>query len=69
MVPLVFVLVMTTGALFVQAGNFFRAGNWFLLSMSLIIMAAAVLVLLESASALVRTVRENRIEPPPGVSR
>jgi carbon starvation protein len=53
----------------VQAGNFFRAGNWFLLSMSLIIMAAAVLVLLESASALVRTVRENRIEPPPGVSR
>jgi carbon starvation protein len=67
--PLVFILLMTTGALFVQAGGFFRTGNWFLLLMSLIIMAAAVLVLLESVSALMRAIRENRIEPPPGISR
>jgi carbon starvation protein len=67
--PLIFILVMTTGALFVQAGGFFRTGNWFLLSMSLIIMAAAVLVLLESVSALMRAIRENRIELPTGESK
>lgn len=60
LVPLTFLLVMTISALLIQLGGFYKTGNWFLLVLDLIILAAAILVLLESAATLAKQLRENR---------
>lgn len=58
--PLSFLLVMTISALLIQLVGFYKDGKWFLLTLDVIILVAAVLVLLESASTLARQLRENR---------
>lgn len=58
--PLSFLLVMTISALLIQLVGFYKDGNWFLLTLDLIILVAAILVLLESASTLAKQLRENR---------
>ncbi|NLO79605.1 MAG: carbon starvation protein A [Xanthomonadaceae bacterium] len=58
--PLTFLLVMTISALLIQLGGFYKSGNWFLLVLDLIILAAAILVALESASTLAKQLREKR---------
>ncbi|WP_290650404.1 carbon starvation protein A [Aquisalimonas sp.] len=60
LVPLTFLLVMTTLALLVQLVNFYQAGDWFLLTLDVIILVAAVMVLLESTSTLRRHLQEAR---------
>jgi carbon starvation protein len=60
LLPLTFVLLMTVAALLMQLASFYRDGNWFLLILDLVILVAAVLVLLESASALNKQLRLNR---------
>lgn len=50
--PLVFVLVMTLAALLIQLNEFYQKGDWFLLTLDLIVLVAAVLVTLECVSAL-----------------
>lgn len=62
LLPLVFLLVMTISALVLQLGTFYSQGKWFLLVMDLVILVAAVLVLLESASALARQLRANKAQ-------
>ncbi len=52
MVPLVFVLVMTIYALFVQLGTFWSDQNWLLFSLDLVILVAAVWVIIESVGAM-----------------
>ncbi|WP_435198228.1 carbon starvation CstA family protein [Janibacter sp. GS2] len=52
--PMVFVLVMTVYALFVQLGTFYRDGNWFLFALDLVILVAAVWVIIETVGAMNR---------------
>ncbi len=57
LIPLSFLLVMTTFALLVQLKSFYDAGNWFLFILDIIILVAAVMVLLEAAGTLRRHLR------------
>jgi len=52
LVPLVFLLVMSIYALLVQMGQFFRAENWLLLGMDVIILIAALWVTFEAVIAM-----------------
>ena len=52
--PMVFVLVMTVYALFVQLGTFYREENWLLLVLDVVILVAALWVIIESLAALNR---------------
>ena len=54
LIPLVFLLTMTTYALLVQLWSFYQAGDWFLFTLDIIILVAAVMVLLESVGTLRR---------------
>ncbi|MGG4773785.1 carbon starvation protein A [Alcaligenaceae bacterium 429] len=50
--PLSFVLVMTLAALLIQLRDFYLKENWFLFSLDLIVLVAAILVTLECVSVL-----------------
>ncbi len=52
--PLTFVLFMTVLALLIQLGDFYKAENWFLLVLDVIVLIASILVTLECVSALKR---------------
>nr|MBF0685808.1 carbon starvation protein A [Pseudomonas sp.] len=52
LVPLVFLLAMSIYALLVQMGQFYRAENWLLLGMDVIILVAALWVTLEAVIAM-----------------
>ncbi len=54
LIPLVFLLTMTTYALLVQLWSFYQAGDWFMFTLDIIILVAAVMVLLESVGTLRR---------------
>ncbi|QCF25788.1 carbon starvation CstA family protein [Hydrocarboniclastica marina] len=58
LLPLAFLLVMTLFALLTQLHTFYLQENWFLLSLDLVVLVAAVFVALESASALSRNRRD-----------
>jgi len=57
--PLTFLLVMTVVALIVQLRGFWESGQYFLVGMDLLILAASIWVALESASAFVRAWQEK----------
>lgn len=59
LIPLVFLLVMTIFALFIQLGTFWDERNWFLMVLDLIILVAAVWVVVEALSAMRRTRAEG----------
>ena len=52
--PMIFVLVMTVYALFVQLGTFYDDGNWLLLVLDIVILVAALWVIVESFAAMNR---------------
>ncbi len=54
LVPLMFLLTMTTLGLLIQLKGFYDKGDWFLLTLDIVILAAAVLVILESGATLTR---------------
>ena len=54
LVPMVFVTTMAFLAAVYQLWDLFRTGRYFLMALDLMILAAAVLVLLEAGSTLVR---------------
>jgi len=58
-IPLTFLLAMTVPALIIQLAGFWRAENYLLVVMDLLILGASVLVALEALSALVRARRES----------
>lgn len=53
-VPMVFVLVMTVYALFVQLGTFYDDQDWLLLALDIIILIAALWVIVEALGAVNR---------------
>ena len=58
--PLMFLLTMTTLGLLIQLKSFYDKGDWFLFTLDLIILVAAVLVILESSSALTKQIKANK---------
>jgi carbon starvation protein len=58
-VPMAFILTMASLALLVQLASFWNAGNYFLVFMDVVILAAAIFVSLEAFSAL----RRARVQP------
>ena len=58
--PLMFLLTMTTLGLLIQLKSFYDKGDWFLFTLDLIILVAAVLVILESSSALSKQIKANK---------
>jgi carbon starvation protein len=58
-VPMAFILTMASLALLVQLASFWNAGNYFLVFMDAVILAAAIFVSLEAFSAL----RRARVQP------
>lgn len=52
--PLTFVLVMTLAALLLQLHDFYMKQNWFLLTLDIVVLIAAIFVTLECVSALRR---------------
>lgn len=59
-IPLVFLLAMTTWALFIQLGEFFNEGAWLLLVLDAIIFVLAVWLIVESVGAMMRVRNMNR---------
>ena len=53
-VPLVFILVMGLLALLIQLRGFYEKGDWFLFTLDLVVLVAAILVTLECVAALRR---------------
>jgi len=47
LIPLVFLLLMTLAALLIQLNEFYQKRDWFLLSLDLVVLVAAILVTLE----------------------
>jgi carbon starvation protein len=60
LVPLCFLLVMATWALIIQLAQFWRAQQYFLVFMDLLILGATILVALEAIAALQRARKEPR---------
>ena len=52
--PLIFLLVMTVAALIMQLRTFYMAGDWFLFSLDIIVLIAAIFIVLECAATLKR---------------
>ncbi|WP_428821128.1 carbon starvation CstA family protein [Microbulbifer sp. MCCC 1A16149] len=58
LVPLVFLLMMTLAALLIQLNEFYRKEDWFLLSLDLVVLVAAILVTLECVAAFRKTEKQ-----------
>jgi len=58
--PLIFLLTMTTLGLLIQLKSFYDKGDWFLFTLDIIILVAAILVILESGSALTKQIKANK---------
>ena len=58
--PLLFLLCMTTLGLLIQLKAFYDQGDWFLFTLDLVILAAAILVILEASSTLTRQIKANK---------
>ena len=61
--PLIFLLVMTTLALLTQLKSFYDKGDWFLFTLDLVVLAAAILVSLECSSTLTKQIKANKTSP------
>ena len=61
--PLIFLLVMTTLGLLIQLKSFYDKGDWFLFTMDLVVLVAAILVSLECSSALTKQIKANKANP------
>ncbi|KAF0804522.1 carbon starvation protein CstA [Alcanivorax xiamenensis] len=62
LVPLVFLLVMTLAALLIQLRGFYEKQDWFLFSLDLVVLVAAVLVTLECTASLRRHKKAREAE-------
>ncbi|SEA25791.1 carbon starvation CstA family protein [Alkalimonas amylolytica] len=62
--PLLFLLCMTTLGLLIQLKTFYDNGDWFLFTLDIVILAAAILVILEASSALTKQIKANKVVVP-----
>lgn len=62
LLPLMFLLVMTIFALIVQLQSFYLKADWFLFSLDLVILIAAIWIALEAGSTLRRLIKSGPTE-------
>ncbi|MBU2571250.1 MAG: carbon starvation protein A [Gammaproteobacteria bacterium] len=60
--PLLFLLIMTTLGLLIQLKSFFDQQDWFLLSLDIVVLIAAILISLESSWVLGKQIKANKAE-------
>ncbi|BBL80964.1 carbon starvation protein A [Rubrobacter xylanophilus] len=65
-VPLTFLLIMTTWALFIQLGSFYREGDWLLTILDGIIFVLALWLIIEAIAAFRRAREQRRAGRPAG---
>ncbi|RUO32341.1 carbon starvation protein A [Aliidiomarina soli] len=61
LVPLIFLLLMTVAALILQLKTFYASGNWFLFSLDIVVLVAAIFIVFECGTTLSR-LRKERVE-------
>jgi len=66
LLPLIFLLIMTVFALIVQLKGFYDKGDWFLLSLDLVVLVAAVWIALEASASLSKIKKEQKAEKTKG---
>ena len=66
LVPLAFLLVMTTWALFLQVGDLFRAGDWLLGPLSSLILLLALWLIFEAVGSIRAALAASRSGTPMG---
>ncbi|MFQ6371472.1 carbon starvation protein A [Shewanella sp. YIC-542] len=59
--PLVFLLVMTIAGLVIQLKGFYVKEDWFLFTLDLIVLIAAIIITLECVSTLSKTIKDRKI--------
>ena len=60
LLPLIFLLIMTVFALFIQLKGFYMEENWFLFGLDIVVLIAAVWIALEATSALSNLKKEQK---------
>lgn len=68
-IPLAFLLTMTTWALFVQGGQLWRDQDWLLFGLGAAIFVLAVWLIVEAIMALRRAQRDRMLQPDPDPDR
>lgn len=58
--PLVFLLIMTIAGLIIQLKGFYIKEDWFLFTLDLIVLVAAIVITLECVATLTRTIKERK---------
>ncbi|MBA3989317.1 MAG: carbon starvation protein A, partial [Idiomarina sp.] len=59
LIPLLFLLVMTVAALLLQLKTFYVAGDWFLFTLDIVVLVAAIFIAFECASTLSKLRKET----------
>ncbi|MCH2456391.1 MAG: carbon starvation protein A, partial [Idiomarina sp.] len=60
LLPLIFLLIMTVFALIVQLKGFYDKGDWFLLTLDLVVLVAAIWIALEASASLSKIKKEQK---------
>ncbi len=60
LLPLVFLLIMTTLALLLQLKTFYDDANWFLLGLDVVVLIAAILIAMECGSSLNNLIKAKK---------
>ncbi|WP_417761336.1 carbon starvation protein A [Shewanella sp.] len=58
--PLVFLLIMTIAGLIIQLKGFYAKEDWFLFTLDLVVLIAAIVITLECVATLTRTIKERK---------
>ncbi|QSX34946.1 carbon starvation protein A [Shewanella avicenniae] len=58
--PLAFLLVMTIAGLVIQLKGFYAKEDWFLFTLDLVVLIAAIVITLECVATLTRTIKERK---------
>ena len=66
LLPLIFLLIMTVFALIVQLKGFYDKGDWFLLTLDLVVLVAAIWIALEASASLSKIKKEQKAEKTKG---
>lgn len=62
LLPLIFLLIMTVFALIVQLKGFYDKGDWFLFTLDLVVLVAAIWIALEATASLSKIKKEQKAE-------
>jgi len=63
MIPMIFVLITSSWAAVLKLIEFYKAGNWLLVTIDVIVLVTSVLVMLEAAAVVSKIRRQNAAEP------